>query len=288
MRLEYLFVDRKDREEIEINLSPTNSVSKSIYDIENADCWILTLETQETSAHDADLLSELRDHIVEKYMPVEITNDCSAYYNQVLFPLFNDFERQLRTLLYLKSALNQTEGNETIIRNLEEQDLGSIFEMLFTDEDFINSAKQQINEKSWKYTKEEILQILNEIPENTMWNQLIGANCVPTLRKNFFEIRKFRNDTMHAHNMSAASFRRAEELIRSTNREIETEIGNVIGRAEKQNQTEQDRQFNNGLAAALNSLLSHRRSEQCAKLKQDFNERIAAFGSHIASIHENG
>ena len=29
-RLEYLFVDRKDREKIEINLSPTNNVSKSI------------------------------------------------------------------------------------------------------------------------------------------------------------------------------------------------------------------------------------------------------------------
>ena len=274
IRLEFLFVDRKAREEIEAKL-PSKSVTKSIYDVENADCWILTLKTQETSAHAAELLSDLHDHIVENYEPIVITNECSAYYNQVLFPLFNDFERQLRKLLYLKSALNQTEGNETIIRNLEEQDLGSIFEMLFTDTDFINSAKQQINEKSWKYTKEEILQILNGIPENTLWGQLIGADCVPTLRKNFSEIRKFRNDTMHAHNMSSAAFKKAEELIRSVNREIDSEISSVIGRTEKQNQTEEDRRFNSRLAAALNTLLSQRQSEQCAKLKQDFNERLS-------------
>lgn len=284
MRLEFLFLDRIGREEIEADLPSKDSVSKSIYDIENADCWILTLETQKTSSHDADLLSDLCDYIVDKYNPVEITNDCSAYYNQVLFPLFNDFERQLRKLLYLKSALNQTEESEVIIRNLEEQDLGSIFEMLFTDTDFITSAKQQVNEKSWKYTKEEILQILNEIPENTLWDRLIGADCVPTLRKNFFEIRRFRNDTMHAHNMSATDFRKAEEMLRSANREIESEITSVIGRTEKQNQTEEDRQFNSGLAAAINALLSRRQSEQYANIGQDFSERIAAAGSHNKSL----
>lgn len=274
MKLEYLFLDGKDREKMEAYQPADRRVRRELADIENADCWAAVFETADDSSEGADLLSDVHGYVMAEFRPVVITNESSAYYNQVLFPLFNSFERKLRKLLYFKSALNRTENDEQNIGCLEEQDLGSIFEMLFTDTDFITAAKQRINEKAWKYTKDEILETLNGIPENVLWDSLIGPRCAPTLRKDFAAVRLYRNDTMHAHNMDKDSFKKAHALLCAINGELDEEIRHMIGRKTEHTQTEMDRQFNAGMAAALNTLIGHCQTEEYEKLKQGINERL--------------
>ena len=148
MTLEYLFVGSQNKDEL-YNYTPSSTkISKSINDIENSDCWTVSFQTIGNALNDANLLSGIHDQIVEKYHPIVITNESSAYYNKTLFPLYNDFERKLRKMLYLKSALAPSVDNNKNIENLESQDLGSIFEMLFTDTNFISCAKQKVNEKT--------------------------------------------------------------------------------------------------------------------------------------------
>lgn len=281
MKLEYLFVDHKDRKALENCAYPERKVHRELADIKGADHWAVTFRTDGDSPDDADLLSDIHEQITARFRPIVVTNESSAYYNQMLYPLFNGFERKLRKLLYFKSALNHAESSEKNIGCLEEQDLGSIFDMLFTDTDFITAARQRINEKAWKYTKKEILETLSGIPENVLWDDLIGPDCIPTLRKEFYQVRLYRNDTMHAHNMNKDAFRKAKALITAINAELDAEIEGAIGRNRDQKQTDTDRRFNIGLAAALNTLMKRGQTEEYERLRQTFTDGLTAFNSLI-------
>lgn len=281
MKIEFLFEDKKDRATIEAYMPSDKKIFRDIVDFENAECWVLVFRTDGDDSAGARLLSDIFTRITDWYHPVILTNECSAYYNQLLFPLFNDFERKLRKLLYLKSAFS-SDGGENISR-LEEMELGSIFEMLFTDDDFIAVSKQKINEKTWKYTKEEILEALNGIPENVLWDRLIGADCVPTLRRHFSDVRCCRNDTVHAHNIDAPAFKRAQALIVAVNGELDSEIESIIDRINGQVRTETDRQFNSGLAAAISALLK-RRAEEHARLRHEIGESLSAINAAIPPL----
>lgn len=69
-------------------------------------------------------------------------NESAAYFNKSLYPYFNEFERKLRKLLYLKSALQHDATASQNIKELESKDLGTIFELLFTDTQFIKDVKK--------------------------------------------------------------------------------------------------------------------------------------------------
>src|SRR5699024_1286000 len=111
-----------------------------------------------------------------------------------LFPDINEFERKLRKLLYLKSAIYHGDKKIDNIRNLETKELGVIFELLFTDADFVKNARSKVNEKTWQFTKREIVAALQSIAEDTLWNDLLGNEAVVSLSDNFLTVKNYRND----------------------------------------------------------------------------------------------
>ena len=223
---EYLFIDGTHKAEFEKYRYKT--VNFEIYGIENSDCWIATCSIDGDNKENANALSVVHEYVMDNYSPIVLSNGCSAYYNKFLYPFFNEFELKLRKLLYLKSALSGDKSDCETIKDLENKDFGAIFALLFSDSQFIQNVKKSVNEKTWQFTKSEILDVLQEISENTLWDKLLGEDAVPSLRSNFVKVKEFRNDVMHAHNMNSASFSAALKLIKKINEQLNVELGKII------------------------------------------------------------
>lgn len=279
MILEYLFINKDYIEEVKGYIP--SGAAKDISSIDNSECLFVTFSTDSNTIRDANTLSKIHDDFWGKFHPVVIANESSAYYNKVLFPLFNDFERKLRKLLYLKSALNPMEKDCENIKNLEEQDLGKIFELLFSDQNFISETKKKINEKTWKYSKKELIDAIRDVSEDVLWDRLIGYDSVRELRDEFIDVRNYRNDTMHAHNMNMSAFNRAKKLITAVNEGLDREIGKVIGRQEDGKQTESDKKFNEALTGGLEELLKYYDSEEIRKEKQRIEKSSQELANQI-------
>ena len=232
MKQEYLFVEDTHKAEVE-SYRPEN-VRCSIQNIEDSSCWIAVYEASGENFQSAKTLSKTNGYITSKFNPTILTNESAAYFNKSLYPYFNEFERKLRKLLYLKSALQHDATASQNIKELESKDLGTIFELLFTDTQFIKDVKKSINEKSWQFTRDEIINTINQLSESTLWDSLIGHETISILRSDFIRVKNYRNDVMHAHNMDAASYTSALGVIKKINDQLDDELNKLVKSPEKE------------------------------------------------------
>lgn len=271
---EYLFTGDEYRSAVEEYT--VDSCAKEIYDIDNSDCWIVIFSKNGKNENSAKMLSAVHSYVVRNFHPIVLRNECSAYYNKALYPHFNEFERKLRKLLYLKSALsgNVKEGIE--IKDLEIKDFGEIFNLLFSDSNFVKNTRASVNEKTWQFTKEEIIATIQKISENTVWDSLIGKDAVSLLRSNFVKVKAYRNDVMHAHDMETSEYIDAGRLIKEINKQLDTEISKLIFSKEKL-ENEPTENFNVTLANAF-------RDMNQAQGIVDWQEQLVAIQSFISTF----
>ena len=277
---EYLFISKEHKEEIQAY--SYEQVKTEIYDIDNSDCWILTFSFPGENETGAKKLSNVNNYITANYHPIVLSSGCSSYYNRVLYPHFNEFERKLRKLLYLKSALSKNSKDAETIKDLESKDFGEIFTLLFSDVQFVQNVRKSVNDKSWQFTKAEILSALDNIKETTVWDRLIGENSVPLLRSDFIKVKDFRNDVMHAHSMDTSTYKSALNLIKTINNQLDTEIGKIIGDKEDAIEIDKDnKDFNVAIADAIKDM-------EAVKENKSWQEQIAELQSSISTIKTDG
>ncbi|MBO5395962.1 MAG: hypothetical protein J6A97_03675 [Clostridia bacterium] len=274
---EYLFVGDEHKAEVEKYAYKT--VKTEIYDIENSDCWIATFSLDGENEKSATALSIVHEYVMSHFRPTVLSNGCSAYYNKALYPHFNEFERKLRKLLYLKSALSNDKKDSETIKDLESKDFGEIFTLLFSDAQFVQNVKKSVNDKTWQFTKDEILTALQHITENTLWDKLIGENAVPLLRTDFAKVKDYRNDVMHAHSMNSSSFSSAMKLVKKINEQLDIEIGKII--VEKMPETQSGEDFNTAISVAIKDM-------DAAKQTKSWQEQLAEIQATISSIKGDG
>ena len=229
---EYLFLDDKHREEIS-TYSPDN-ISVDVSDVDNTILWIVTFTVQNKNEESALMLSDVHT-FMSQYSPMVLTCESSEYYNKILFPSINELERKLRKLLYLAVSISDDEASKSTIKNLEEKDFGIIFDMLFTDPNFISKLKERVNataksvfEGKGKYSKNEIQTFLDNTDEDTLWDQILDSEKVPTLKKRFRDVQAYRNEVMHAHNTNREVFEKARYLFSSINSELDKAIEEIL------------------------------------------------------------
>ena len=163
-----------------------------------------------------------------------------------------------------------------LIKDLESKDFGEIFTLLFSDAQFVQGTKALVNNKTWQFTKDEILAAIEAISENTVWDNLIGKDAVPLLRSDFAKVKSFRNDIMHAHSMETAKYNEAAKLIKEINKQLDAEIGNIIGTKETvQGDSAQD--FNAALGDAIRNM------DEAQSIK-NWQEQLIALQSSIPTI----
>lgn len=223
---EYLLQD----ENIKKNISDYKPEKASIklYQVEKGKCWYAQISVNGSNEQAARDLSDIDMYVQEHFAVTLLRSDCSAYFTNKLYPLLSSFERTLRKLLYIFSAINNDDESAKNIKELEKKTIGQIFTMLFIDDAFVSSIKDSIKGANRDiFSKDDILKLISSVDEKTGWDSLMGDDIVPTLRKNFQEVRFIRNNVMHAHNINWNEYKNSRKLLRKIIKEMDTALDDV-------------------------------------------------------------
>ncbi len=227
MRLKYLFENDKMNNK-EFNFLEMHDFKFHIDELKGCNYSIVEYKIEGFNDKVAQKTSRINLIVVNELKPISVLiNDSSEYFNKRLYPLVNDFERKLRELLYLIKAINNLESAESKIYNLENIEFGKLFDILFSDKDFIKACKTTINDKTWEFTKKEILESVSKLKENTLFDKLFNEENIPDFKNNFVAVRNYRNDVMHAHNINFEDYIKAKKLFEKINDQINNEINSL-------------------------------------------------------------
>lgn len=223
---EYLLQD----ENIKKNISDYKPEKSSIklYQVEKGKCWYAQISVNGSNEQAARDLSDIDMYVQGHFAVTLLRSDCSEYFTNKLYSLLSSFERTLRKLLYIFSAINNDDESAKNIKELEKKTIGQIFTMLFIDDAFVSSIKAIIKGANRDiFSKDYILTLISSVDEKTVWDSLMGDDIVPTLRKNFQEVRSIRNNVMHAHNINWNKYENSRKLLRKIIKEMDTALDDV-------------------------------------------------------------
>ncbi len=219
MVLEYLL--KEPSEKNSIMAYDSKDVKARLLSAKKGDCFYIQYSADGENEENAKKLSEIDEYVRTNYHVTVLENGSAAYFNKRLYPLVSKFEFSLRKLLYLSSAVNSDEKASSNIANLDTKDFGDIFTMLFHDTSFEKRVREDIkNRKSLFFTKDSVIETISTFDEYTLWDRLLGKEVVPTLRKRFNDVRDYRNDVMHSHNINWKRYKEILSLYNDVNAEI--------------------------------------------------------------------
>lgn len=245
---------------------------------------LITLSTKGDGIEEANLLDKLNTNIHSDLEEIFLVScGSSEYYNKELYSLINSMERKLREFVYIAIIKNDTEQFYKLHGELEKLDFGELYKILFTDEDFIKGTKIIINKSSYEefklildgsFSKEEILTVIAEIEEDTIWDKINDGESIPKLKKNFFEIKNFRNNVMHAHNIDQETYESANSLFTELNEELNFEIDNILSEKMRYKIGED---FTDNISSSLNGIREiaiNKNIESLEKLTEGIKEYL--------------
>ncbi|MHC1734515.1 MAG: hypothetical protein AB9921_02450 [Erysipelotrichaceae bacterium] len=279
MKLEYLL---NQEQYIEFGDSKLK-IAHELYEIPGKNAYILSFSIPRDDEKSARTLSHIHKIVQEKIHGIVLTNGSSEYFVKTLFPHINEFETKLRKLLYLASALNKdntVKGKENI-KDLEKQELGTLFDLLFTDLEFNNKLRKLLGKEfSGNMSKRDVIQFIDRMDEKTLWNELLGS-IVPGLSDKPNAIRYARNDIAHAHELDTNTFMDYKKLISGVNSQLDEAIYKFEGQTDGYKLMED---FNAILNSAI--LQSKRNSEMHYQIEGILEEYSVSDDTLLKSLSE--
>ncbi len=210
-----------------------DEVKINVENIKETSNYLLKVSIQGDNEKSANSLDEFQEKLLKEYSDIIVlSSESSKYYNRRLYPLINDMERNLRHLLFLANTL-MGKDDGTLLKNLEKMDFGEIYELLFIDTEFMSFARGIFKKgkigsfNSNSFSKRELVEFLDSKEESILWDKILNAEAVPTLKNNFTEIRDYRNEVMHAHNINQKCYKKARKIYIDINIELEDEIRKI-------------------------------------------------------------
>lgn len=223
---EYLIQESTEKKAIE-NYKDER-IKKRVFSANNGNCWYIQFSSERENEKNAKILSEVDCNVQKNYHVTVLEDGCSAYFNKKLYPLVSRFEYKLRKLIYLTSAINHDEKSTSNISDLESQDFGQIFSLLFIDNSFMDKVKSEVKNRNRDvFSKAEVIAKIKSFDENTVWDKLLGKDSVRTLRKRFIDVRDYRNDVMHSHHMNWDKYMSIRTLYKTINNELDEAIKDI-------------------------------------------------------------
>lgn len=220
---EYLLLDKSQKEKIEAYIP--DGIDIRWYSIDSSERLYVQYSLEHDDKYSAKELSKIDRYIRDQFDVTVLRSGCAEYFNKKLYPKVNTFECKLRKLLYIASAINKNAIASENIDNLEAQDLGEVFTLLFVDEQYMKKVKTDINKTSVEhFSKAEIVALADSFDETVLWDKLPLKETVPTLRKHFQIVREYRNDVMHMHLIDWNRFCEIEKLFETIIRELDEAI----------------------------------------------------------------
>ncbi len=198
--------------------------------VQNSNKMIVQFSLDGKSLPLARFMDKINDLVQNAFQLTVLINESSARFNLELYPLINEFERKLRTMLYLKCAGNP---DSDVVDKLESMTFEKIYELLFTDKDFVNQMKQITHDKTGRISSQAYyLREIGKIEEHTKWDKIVNSANLDFIKENFLTIIDYRNDVMHAHNISYEMFHKAKQMFTFSIVDLEKEIRILIESSE--------------------------------------------------------
>ena len=182
----------------------------------------------------AKKLDQLSKRISDKYADLYkiVSSESSQYFCEKIYPLIVKIETKLRYALYVSRALfedgnvdkNSFKIGQKIKKEMEHPDFGEIYEAVFTDSDLQGKVKE-INGQ--KLTKADLIKKVESVEENTLWDQIVGANY-NYIVEHFLEIKNYRNDVMHNHLLTYKQYIREQKVLNSAIEEFDKVINDKL------------------------------------------------------------
>lgn len=225
MKLEFLYTDDSYKGKIhDIKLEDSVILSHT----NKSGLFIFSYEVKGENKDSARILSNIKSQ-VEKLIDKEkcfLLNDgASEYYNKQLYPLYNWFERELRQVIAMAAVQDGKEKTKKLAHDLEGLDFGGIYKALFTSQDFWENFKNIKRDKP--LSKKDLINRINAFEEKILWDEMFTSDF-SFLPDNFDKIREFRNDVMHAHNISFEKFKESKNLIENAIIDLDRIKGLII------------------------------------------------------------
>lgn len=283
MTLEYLFLDNTYKDKFENysyhydvknngEITRTIDARISIQNFKNTDHWIIKIEVEGESKETARHLSKINDDII-KYNPIVLVNESSAYYNEKLYHCINSFERELRRFLYLKSNISSNQKAKQVIENLEKLTFEKIYVRLFVDNNFCKAVHSYSENPI--FSRSELIDKINQFNENTVWDTIVEPNVLSLIKEDFLKLKDYRNDVMHAHNISYEQYKEIKKLYTKVNIQLLAEIEMLLNFDE---QSEMSNRFVETLYEKLGTAYDN------ISTIEDMINRLAIMKQKISSI----
>ncbi len=196
-------------EEQEVIYTPVVQAGLNIFSFQK------TGENEET----AKVLDRIKSSVLETLSSENlfiITDRVSSYFCQRLYPQMANFERGLRKVLYIASLKSKDLDIIKQCKDIEKLEFAQIYQMLFSDNDYVVEARGFVNSKSPAYSKHDILKKLNDISESTIWDKLFEGKY-SYIPENFLNIKDGRNKVMHSRSISYAEFLTIKNTLSKSN-----------------------------------------------------------------------
>ena len=266
----------------ESSTSLNKPIEKIIEQFSNQeDMYIVTISVNSDSLDAAKILSKIRDNVLSECddSVLMLEDGPSEKFGRALFELIATFERRFRELLIVSICSETSSLDDKLIGDLEKKNLGELFEIVFTDQEFNNKVKSVVNDKkSRRFEKKDLAKTIGQMEENTLWSQYFNDDWLSTVAEEHETIRIFRNDVMHAHRMSYKDYRRARTLAERANREMSRVI---YIRSTHVNFTS-FRKVASGFAKSISKIMAQIDLRGMAKAVQTMQSAIAASTLGIA------
>lgn len=239
MIIEY-FIDKDEYKKhlkgIDFTASNGVHISKRSWQQKGKENYLLRLTSPVGGRKGAKALCEVNARVLEmlnekKYVFRLLINQAAQYYAKELYPLVCEFETKLRKFIQsvlfdlnekaevevckkLKKAKIIKEEKTTALNCnfLEYAELGDIMEFLFANDElykeFDNYKKAEENRFK---TREELIEFIKNSEKKTIWDEFFAKDFSDSiLPKKLQEIKDFRNDVMHFHEIDDEHYEKAK------------------------------------------------------------------------------
>ena len=220
MRVEFLVRGKKAKAAFEDVALPEGVTRKpGTYKAKGGELYFFTFGAEGNTLDAAERLARVRDSLPSDQNVKLLEDGASAKFGENLYPLFSDFERGLREAFVIATCAVKGNFDASFVKDVESNELSKLEKKLFLDHEFRDKVAAIGTDNL--LSKDDIVEQVAALVENTPWDALFDEGDMPSLRTNFREIRDRRNDVMHFHRMRLETFRSTKSLLKKVNAEID-------------------------------------------------------------------
>ena len=211
--------------------------------------FFLKLSCAQNDIAAAQALSEVGIKVEELFIQNKITyrlllNEASQFFVKHLYPYVCEFETKLRKFIYCtlfdineeakpkvlsrlqKSLIDKSSKDIPAFDFLEQGTLEDILNFLFSNAALYGEINDYTKNNSKRFsTREEIIEFIKNSDKHTIWEEFFANKFGDSSLPNTFEkIIKFRNDTMHFHNINYDYYLQGIVMLKDAIKDLDTQI----------------------------------------------------------------